>query len=169
MKGLLITACMLLGGLFSSNAHAAPPTLQELLTKAHTRYELSGTYDLSGGSVRVPEDCVLAFTEGTKITNGTLVLNKTMFEGAKHCIAVKVSGLQEELDADFFDLTKDNKTLIMQSIVNTASKVQLHGRYEDVFDNIELGKKEVSLIGNGATIVKTPRPSTSSPIPLSGL
>lgn len=93
MKGLLITACMLLGGLFSSNAHAAPPTLQELLTKAHTRYELSGTYDLSGGSVRVPEDCVLAFTEGTKITNGTLVLNKTMFEGAKHCIAVKVSGL----------------------------------------------------------------------------
>jgi hypothetical protein len=162
MKGLLITACMLLGGLFSSNAHAAPPTLQELLTKAHTRYELSGTYDLSGGSVRVPENCVLAFTEGTKITNGTLVLNKTMFEGAKHCIAGKVSGLQEELDADFFDLTKDNKTLIMQSIVNTASKVQLHGRYEDVFDNIELGKKEVSLIGNGATIVKTLHPNTAA-------
>lgn len=160
MKGLLITICMALGMVFASDVNAAQPTLQELLTKAHTRYAISGIQDLSGTSVKVPEGCVLVFQEGAKITNGTLVLNNTAFEGAKHCITAKVSGKQEELDTDYFDLTTNDKTNIMKSIVNTANKVQLHGRYENVFDNIELGSKEISLMGNGATIVKTQNANT---------
>lgn len=157
---LLITVLTMWVAVFASDAYGAGPSLQELLTKAHTRYELSGVQDLSGATVKIPDDCVLAFAEGTKITNGTLVLNNTRFEGAKRCIAAKVSGKQEELDTDFFDFTTNEKTTIMKSIVNTASKVQLHGRYENVFDNIELGSKEVTLIGNGATIVKTVHPNT---------
>lgn len=156
IKGLFITLVAVL----ASDVYAAQPSLKDLLTKAHARYEVSGVYDLSGARVQVPEGCVLSFTEGAKITNGTLVLNNTRFEGGKHCIAAKVSGRQEELDTDFFDFTANDKTAIMQSIMNTASKVQLHGRYENVFDNIELGKKEVTLMGNGATIVKTQHDNT---------
>ena len=130
-------------------------SVPEMFTSANTIYVLSSEIDLAGNTIQIPEGCVLKFEEGTKITNGTLTLNNTMLEGAKHGIAVKVNGVQEELDTEFFDLTGDNKTAIMQSIVDTASKVQLHGRYENVFDNIEIGDKEISLIGNGAKIVNT--------------
>lgn len=130
-------------------------SVPEMFTSANTIYVLSSEIDLAGNTIQIPEGCVLKFEEGTKITNGTLTLNNSVFEGAKHGIAVKVNGVQEELDTEFFDLTGDNKTAIMQSIVDTASKVQLRGRYENVFDNIEIGDKEISLIGNGAKIVNT--------------
>lgn len=144
------------------NQESSKLSISKQLTKVDTLYELSGILNLDGETVKVPEGCVLKIEEGAKISNGMLILNNTVLEGAKHGIAVKVSGVQEELDTDYFDLTADNKTAIMQSIVDTASKVQLHGRLENVFDNIEVGKKELSLIGNGATIVNTVNASASA-------
>jgi hypothetical protein len=89
-------------------------SVPEMFTSANTIYVLSSEIDLAGNTIQIPEGCVLKFEEGTKITNGTLTLNNTMLEGAKHGIAVKVNGVQEELDTEFFDLTGDNKTAIMQ-------------------------------------------------------
>ncbi len=128
--------------------------IAEVLTLPDTLYELSGTHDLKGTTVTVPKGCVLKFEEGSKITNGILVLNNTQIEGAKHCIATTVSGVMEELDSDYFDLTMDNKTAIMQSIVDTANRIQLHGRLENVFNDITIDKS-TTFIGNGATIVNT--------------
>ena len=124
-------------------------------TETDTLYELSCNLDLAGATVKIPERCILKFEEGAKISNGTLALNNTLFEGTRHCILTEVSGIQKELDTDYFDLTKENKTAIMQSIVDTASVIQLHGRLENVFYNIQLGNKDLSLIGNGATVVNT--------------
>lgn len=128
--------------------------LASMLTSADTLYELSGTFDLGGEIIGIPSGSVLKFTEGCKITNGTISLNNTVFEGAKHCIAALMSGTQYELDTDDFDLTGSNKVTIMQSIVSTATSIQLHGRLENVFDNIIINK-ETTLIGNGATIANT--------------
>lgn len=130
-------------------------SIDNLFVKTNTLYELSGEIDLKEATVIVPEGCVLQFEKGTRITNGTLVLSETLLTGAKHCIATEVGGVQEELDTDYFDLTLANKTSVMQSIVDTARIVQLHGCLENVFDNIQIGGKEISLIGNGATIVNT--------------
>ena len=130
-------------------------SIDDTLVNADTMYVFSGEIDLAEAVVRIPEGCVLQFEEGAKITNGTLALSNTRMIGAKHCIATEVSGIQEELDSDYFDLTLTNKTSVMQSIVNTASIVQLHGHLENVFDNIEIGGKEITLVGNGATIVNT--------------
>lgn len=130
-------------------------SIDNLFVKTNTLYELSGEIDLKEATVIVPEGCVLQFGEGARITNGTLVLSETLLTGAKHCIATEVGGVQEELDTDYFDLTLANKTSVMQSIVDTARIVQLHGCLENVFDNIQIGGKEISLIGNGATIVNT--------------
>lgn len=137
------------------NQEKAKSSIGDMLTKADTLYELSGDIDLAGTSVIIPERCVLQFAEGTKITNGKIILNNTQIRGAKHSIAVEVSGIQRELDSDDFDLTSNQKTAIMQSIVNTANIIQLHGYLENVFDNIEIGGKETMLIGNGAKIVNT--------------
>lgn len=138
---------------------------EQQLNLANTVYKLSGSYDLGGKSVTVPSGSILKFVEGTKITNGKLVLNSTLFEGAKHCIRTTVSGTQYELDTDDFDLTEDNKVAIMKSIVNTATVIQLHGKLVNVFKNITIeSKNELSdnhvekpktFIGNGATIVNT--------------
>ena len=141
-------------------------SLAAKLTTANTSYEMSGAIDLSGGTVTVPPCCTLQFEKGTKITNGTLVLNNTVFEGAKHSIRTIVSGTQYELDTDDFDLTGTNKAAIMQSIVNTATVIQLHGKLEDVFENITIEnlteftenpndyvESPKTFIGNGATIV----------------
>ena len=136
--------------------------IAEVLTLPDTLYELSGTHDLEGTKVAVPKGCVLKFEEGSKITNGTLVLNNTQIEGAKHCIATTVSGVMEELDSDYFDLTMDNKTAIMQSMVDTANRIQLHGRLENVFNDIKIGGKETAIIGNRATIVNTLPVTTSA-------
>lgn len=148
-------------------------SLAAKLTTANTSYEMSGAIDLSGGTVLVPPSCTLKFEEGTKITNGTLVLNNTVFEGAKHSIRTIVSGTQYELDTDDFDLTDDDKADIMQSIVNTATVIQLHGKLENVFDNITIEnnteftgnpndhvEKPKIIIGNGATIVNTSNSSS---------
>lgn len=137
------------------NKETIKSSIGDMLTKANTLYEFSGEIDLAGATVKIPDRCILQFDEGTKISNGTLALNRTQMSGAKHCIATVVNGEQEELDTDYFDLTLANKTSIMQSIVNTAKIVQLHGFLENVFDNIEIGGKETSLIGNGATIVNS--------------
>ena len=138
-------------------------SLAAKLTTANTSYEMSGAIDLSGGTLTVPPNCTLKFEEGTKITNGTIVLNNTVFEGAKHSIRTIVSGTQYELDTDDFDLTDDDKADIMQSIVNTATVIQLHGKLEDVFENITIEndteftnshvEKPKTFVGNGATIV----------------
>ena len=125
------------------------------LNATDTVYVLSGTYNLGGVTVTVPTGCIFKFVEGTKITNGILFLNNTLFEGAKHCIRALVSGNQYELDTDDFDLTKSNKANIMQSILNTAKCVQLHGRLLNVFNDLVLPNREIWLIGNGATIVNT--------------
>lgn len=130
-------------------------TLAAKMVSANTLYLISGSFNLSGGSVTVPPSCILKFEEGTKISNGTLSLNSTLFEGAKHCLRVLVSGTQYELDTDDFDFTTSIRANIMRSIVNTASVVQLHGRLVNVFDDIIIPDKEISLIGNGATIVNT--------------
>ncbi len=137
-------------------------SLAAKLTTENALYVISGACDLAGAEVNVPEGSTLVFDYGTKIKNGKLVLNNTVFEGAKHCVATEVCGVQDELDTDYFDLTLDNKTAIMQSIINTAKRIQLHGRYENVFVNIEIGRKEVTLVGNGATIVNTLRSNTSA-------
>lgn len=136
--------------------------IAEVLTQSDTLYELSGTHDLGGTTVTVPQGCVLKFEEGSKIANGTLVLNNTQIEGAKHSIATTVSGVMEELDSDYFDLTLDNKTAVMQSIVDTANRIQLHGRLENVFNDIKIGGKETAIIGNRATIVNTLPVTTSA-------
>lgn len=125
------------------------------LNATDTVYVLSGTYNLGGVTVTVPTGCIFKFVEGTKITNGILFLNNTLFEGAKHCIRALVSGNQYELDTDDFDLTKSNKANIMQSILNTAKCVQLHGRLLNVFNDLVLPNREIWLIGNGATIENT--------------
>lgn len=125
------------------------------LNAADTVYVLSGTYNLGGVTVTVPTGCIFKFVEGTIITNGILFLNNTLFEGAKHCIRALVSGNQYELDTDDFDLTKSNKANIMQSILNTAKCVQLHGRLLNVFNDLVLPNREIWLIGNGATIENT--------------
>lgn len=129
--------------------------LSSMLISADTLYELSGTFDLAGEVIEIPSGCVLKFDEGTRIANGTLSLNNTVFEGAKHSIDALVSGNQYELDTDNFNLTGSDKVTIMQSIVSTATSIQLHGRLEDVFDGIQIGGKKTSLIGNGATIANT--------------
>lgn len=125
------------------------------LTSADTLYELSGTFDLAGEVLEIPSGCVLKFDEGTRIANGMLSLNNTVFEGAQHSIAALVNGTQEELDTDAFDLTGSDKVAIMQSIVSTARIIQLHGRFKNVFDNIKIGYKETTLVGNGAIIENT--------------
>lgn len=127
-------------------------SLLEKFAKTDALYEVSGTLDLKGGEVNVPEGCVVHFEAGSRIINGILVLNNTQFTGAKHSIATEVSGTQYELDTDDFDLTNTNKVNIMQSIVNTATSIQLHGRLENVFDNIAINKA-TSLIGYGAVII----------------
>lgn len=142
--------------------------LQQQLSTTNTTYEFSGTYDLGGNSVIVPSGCILKFIGGTIITNGTLSLNSTFFEGAKHCIRTLVSGNQYELDNDVFDLTQTNKSAIMQSIVDTATCIQLHGRLSNVFNNITIEndteftddpndhvEKPKIFMGNGATIVNS--------------
>ena len=142
--------------------------LQQQLSTTNTTYEFSGTYDLGGNSVIVPSGCILKFIGGTIITNGTLSLNSTFFEGAKHCIRTLVSGNQYELDTDVFDLTQTNKSAIMQSIVDTATCIQLHGRLSNVFNNITIEndteftddpndhvEKPKIFMGNGATIVNS--------------
>lgn len=128
--------------------------LSTKLTSVDTLYELSGIFDLDGEVIEIPSGCVLKFTEGSKITNGTLSLNNTIFEGAKHSIAALMSGTQYELDTDDFDLTGSNKVTIMQSIVSTATSIQLHGRLENVFNNITINKV-TSFIGNGSLIVNS--------------
>lgn len=156
------------------------------LASADTIYVLSGAYNLGGSPATVPtgsvlkflenatvtngilqfsSGCTLRFEEGSKITNCLLVLNNTLFEGTKHRISTTVSGTQYELDTDYFDLTGTNKKSIMQSIVDVATCVQLHGRFEDVFNNITIVngnetapnhiEKPKIINGNGATIVNT--------------
>lgn len=130
-------------------------SLATKLTSTNTMYVLSGNHNLDSSKIIIPKGCVLKFDYGSKITNGTLTLNNTVLEGAKHCIATEVCGVQDELDTDFFDLTLKNKTTIMQSIVDTANTIQLHGRLENVFNNIKIGNKPTTLIGNGASVVNT--------------
>ena len=130
-------------------------SLATKLTTANALYVISGTYDLADAEINVPRGSTLVFDNGSKIKNGKLALNNTVFEGAKHSIATEVCGVQDELDTDYFDLTLSNKTAIMQSIVNTADTIQLHGRLENVFNNITIGEKNTSIIGNGAKIINT--------------
>ena len=54
------------------------------MTSIDTLYELSGVFDLAGEIIEIPTGCVLKFTGGSKITNGTLSLNNTVIEGAKN-------------------------------------------------------------------------------------
>lgn len=165
------------------------------LTTVNTIYVLSGIYNLAGGSAVVPSGsilkflessivtggmlqlssgCTLRFEEDSKITNCLLMLNNTRFEGFKHRISSSVGGTQYELDTDYFDFTGNSKTAIMQSIINTATVIQLHGRFENVFNNItiqngdELAQNHVEkpkvINGNGATIVNTFTDSTIAAI-----
>lgn len=165
------------------------------LASADTIYVLSGAYNLGGSPATVPtgsvlkflenatvtngilqfsSGCTLRFEEGSKITNCLLVLNNTLFEGTKHRISTTVSGTQYELDTDYFDLTGTNKKSIMQSIIDVATCVQLHGRFVDVFNNITIVngsetaqnhiEKPKIINGNGATIVNTFTDSTIAAI-----
>ena len=52
---VLIAVLFVLGMVFASDVYAAQPSLQELLTKAHTRYAISGIQDLSGTRYAVDE------------------------------------------------------------------------------------------------------------------
>lgn len=93
-------------------------SLSAKLTTAKSLYVISGICDLAGAEVKVPEGSTLVFDYGTKIKNGKLVLNNTIFEGAKHCVATEVCGVQDELDTDYFDLTLSNKTAIIEHLFN---------------------------------------------------
>ena len=51
--------------------------IQDMISKANTKYIIQYTYDLNGATITVPANCVLEF-QGGSITNGTLVCNNTV-------------------------------------------------------------------------------------------
>lgn len=55
-------------------------SLAEQLTQSNTIYEVRYDFDLNGGTVEVPSDCVLDFRGGS-IKNGRIVFNKTKLTG----------------------------------------------------------------------------------------
>lgn len=54
-------------------------TLQEQIANETTIYEIRYDYDLDGGTLTIPSNCVLKFIGG-RIFNGTVVFNNTMIE-----------------------------------------------------------------------------------------
>lgn len=116
---------------------------------------VTGNHDLNGQTIEIPEKCIIHFEKDSRMFNGILRLNDTQFSGTKHCISTLIEGNQYEIDTDYFDFSGTNKSCLMQSIVNTANVIQLHGTYIDVFQKINIGKKQTSLIGNGSRIINS--------------
>ena len=61
---------------FSTNVLKYNIPLQEQILESDTKYVIKWNFDLDGGTINVPENCIFEFNGG-KIYNGSIVWNKT--------------------------------------------------------------------------------------------
>ena len=54
---------------------------KKVVTRTRMIYVINDEFDLNGGSVSIPEDSILVFSEDGKIVNGKLTFNSTYLEG----------------------------------------------------------------------------------------
>lgn len=132
--------------------------LTEQLVQPNTIYEIRRKIDLNGGSLTVPEGCVLKFKRRGRISNGTVRLNNTILEGEKAFQNVVLTGqcANEELSSDLFVLDKKGKTdnsVEVQSLFNVGVRTIRFSKGTYAFSDVRVG--DVCIYANGSTFIST--------------
>ena len=142
-------------------------TFAEQVTQANTIYEIRYDFDLDGGTVSLPDNCVLNFNGGS-IYNGVICFNNTFFINPKFSSIINMSGTvtNRQLFARDFSFNHDTDLLKFLLIMagygiiielesrtyNINSTGDVEHNYDDSFVSYE-NTNGITIHGNNATIV----------------
>lgn len=110
--------------------------------KSHTIYEIKYDFDLRGGTVQIPADCILKFTGG-HLRNGAVVFDNTIIESAYSEVfdQISVSGTlaNNEVWLSWWKLAYDRECNDAPLINQIVSVIDNCTFYYDIQQNIFVG------------------------------
>ena len=121
--------------------------IQDMISKANTKYIIQYAYDLNGATVTVPANCVLEF-QGGSITNGILICDNTVI------ITYDKDWLDVTLNGNYFyfgwgdnikqiEVINNLTTNEPGKALSAAQGVVLNGLITEVKNSFETNKQEV--------------------------
>lgn len=126
------------------------------ITQTNTIYEIRYNFDLDGGTLTVPNNCVLKFNGGS-IGNGTLIGDNTCIDSvaAKIFSGITLSGtfIEQESYPEWFGAKQGNNTVDCSSAINSClmafnlCKLGIGKYYTN--STITLNKTAQRLVGSG--------------------